>query len=72
MNATTAAQLATLRTDSIKADYASLRKMEKAALVAEYRRSHRVCDVRELSKTELVFGVLASRYGAKAVDAAAL
>jgi hypothetical protein len=72
MNATTAAQLATLRTDSIKADYNSLRKLDKAALATEYRRSHRVCDVRGMSKTELVFGVLASRYGAKAVDAVLL
>ena len=54
----------------VTTDYASLRKQDKAALVAEYRRHHRVCDTRELSKSDLVFGILRARYGSKAVAAA--
>ena len=54
----------------ILADYASYRKCEKASLVAEYRRHHRVCDVRELSKMDLVFGILRALHGSTAVAAA--
>jgi len=54
----------------VQTDHAVLRTQDKAALVAEYRRHHRICDVRELSKSDLVFGILRARYGSKAVSAA--
>ena len=54
---------------SVEADWQALRKWSKPALKAEYKRSHRVCDLREFSKGDLRGMVLRARHGHRAVDA---
>ena len=55
--------------EEIEKQRKSLKRLDRKALEREYKRHHRVSDTRELSKGDLVFGILRARHGQKRLDA---
>lgn len=55
--------------EELRAELKALKACSKGWLLSEYQRSHRVCDPRELTKLDLVWGVLAAKHGQHRLDA---
>jgi len=51
----------------IRAEWAGLKKQDKTTLIGIYRRSHRVCSTTEMSKGDLVHGIMHDRHGARRI-----
>ena len=54
----------------IQNELKSLSKCNVAALKAIYKRSHRVCDTRGMTKNHLITDIMFDRHGRKACKAA--
>lgn len=53
----------------VAAELASMKTQSRESLEAEYKRSHRVSDTREMSKGDLQYAIARGRHGQAAIDA---
>jgi ribosomal protein L32 len=64
------AQVATIRTARALEEHTKLQRCSVRYLRGEYERQHRVCDVRGMTKGDLVMELLRAKYGDRGVRAA--
>lgn len=56
--------------DRIRSEDKQLTALPKAEIVEIYKRTHKICDVRGVSKFEMLNDILIARHGSAAVAAA--
>ena len=56
--------------NTMQNEFNQMGRRQKADIVAEYKRHHRVSDTRGLSKSELITAILVARHGIRAVSEA--